>query len=413
MKITTRHLNTKENKMKTRLPRGLSTMFLIGATLVMAPFSAMAASTPPCTAIDNTATVTYAVGGETQPTVAGSTGAFNVGVKVMVAVAGQNGDEVTVIRSLTTKYALKFNVTNNGSAVQDYDLVAEPAATGAASSHGGANDSFDGTNIAIYLDDGDGIFNGTDTDITATPILENVPADGVAGSTKTVFIVYSPTDLTAANLATAVYYLKATSKWADSTAITYADGTPSAAQAGGACDGTRTISVVAGDLLGPATGDTLNDGEASGIEAYQVTSAGIGVTKSRSPIWDPINLAVSPKFIPGAIVRYSVAIANATGANAAVLSTIVDNLDSNLQIVSTAANATWAVTGSARGTTSGTLTADAINGDGLAHTNPAAVAGTLTATLTTILAADAGNGYVAGELKADETVTVTFDATVQ
>lgn len=403
--------------MKTRLPRGLSTMFLIGATLVVAPLSAMAASTPPCTPINNTATVTYAVGGETQPTVAGSTGAFNVGVKVMVAVAGQNGDEVTVIRSPTTKYALKFNVTNNGSAVQDYDLVAEPAVTGTASSHGGANDSFDGTTVAIYLDNGDGVYVPADDGAPITT-LNDVPADGVAGSTKTVFIVYSPTDLTAGNLATAVYYLKATSKWADDTAVTYGAATSiTSAQAGGVCAvGGTTIPVVAGDVDGPATGDGANDGVASDIEAYQVTSAGIGVTKNRSVIWDPINLAVTPKYIPGAIVRYSVEIANAAGANAAVLSTIVDTLDNNLQIISTANNATWTVAGSGRGTTTGNLTVDtdatpADNPDGLSHTDTALVGGTLTANLSTILAADAG--YAAGELRAGETVTVYFDATIQ
>lgn len=392
----------------------LTALLLTGALAAMTPLSALA-TTPPCTPINNTATVAYNVGGVGQAPVADAAPEFNVGVKVMVAVANNDGNEVTVVPSPTINYALKFTVTNNGSAVQDYDLTAEPAVSTTPSPYGGNNDSFNGTTVAIYADavgGTAGVFDATDFAAGTITTLNDVAKDG---GSKVVFIVYSPTDLQESNLETAVYYLKATSKWADDSAITFASVSPTAAQAGGVCDGTISIDVVAGDVDGPATADILNDGEASDDGAFEVSSATIGVTKTSTVIWDPINLGVGAKAIPGAIVRYSVAIAN-TGGSSAVVTTIEDTLENSLQIDATADNADWAVTGSTRATITDTLTADTGDLtviDGLGHVNTALVGGKLTATLTTILAADGANGYAAGELKAGETVTVSFNATIQ
>jgi len=117
------------------------------------------------------------------------------------------------------------------------------------------------------------------------------------------------------------------------------------------------------------------------------------------------------------VVRYKVTISNnASAASSAILTTISDAINANLLIDSAAAHASWAVSGSTRGasTVSGTLTADNSAADGLAHSAPASPGGTLTATLTTILAADAsGTGYAAGELKPGESVTLVFAATIQ
>ena len=123
---------------------GLKAMLLSVAFAALTAQAALA-STPPCTPINNTATVDYNVGGVTQPTEDGDAPEFNVGVKVMVAVANGESDEVTVVPSTTLKYALKFTVTNNGSAEQNYDLDAEAAVDGTPTPDtGGANDSFDG-----------------------------------------------------------------------------------------------------------------------------------------------------------------------------------------------------------------------------------------------------------------------------
>lgn len=394
--------------MKTNSNKKFLIPLLVGALAALTPQWAMA-STAPCTPINNTATVSYKVGTVDQPNKDSNTASFNVGVKVIVSVTNNDGNEVTVVPG-TGKYALKFTVKNDGNAVHDYDLTAEAAATNTVSPYGGNNDSFNGTTIAIYPDvNANGTFDAGTDDAAAITKLDDVAADG---GTKVAFVVYSPTDLQEDNLETAVYNLMATSKWMNDSAITFGNVTPTAVQAGGACNGSISVDVVAGDGAGTATGDGSKDGKHSDKGAFEVASATIGVTKGFSVVSDPINGTTSPKAIPGAVVRYSVAIAN-TGGASAVLSNISDALAATLQIVSTANNATWAVPASTRATKSGTLTADTNNADGLVHTNPTAVAGTLTATLATILAADALNGYAGGELKTGETLTITFDATVQ
>jgi uncharacterized repeat protein (TIGR01451 family) len=405
--------------MKTR-SQYLSRALLTAGALTLMATSGAFASTPPCTTITNTARLTYSVGGTAQPFIDSASNAsntFNVGVKVLLTVTTTDGGNVTVIPGATPA-VLTFTVQNNGNAVHDYALAFAAAANGTASPFGGGNDSFDGTTIQVFVESGATIGYQPLQDTATT--IDNLAGDG---ATRTVYVVYTPNDLTAANGSISVYYLKATTQWADGSAIsetpTGSPIAPTAAQQS-TCDGVKLIDIVFGDTAGPFPGappvnDVARDGEHSDDSAFIVSSANIGVTKGFTVISDPVNLAVNPKAIPGAVVRYSIAIAN-TGTAAATLSTISDLLANTLQIIP--AGATWAVTpvvGTSRTVNSGTLTADTAdgNGDGLGHSNTAAVGGTVTATMATILVADVPQSYAAGELKAGETLTLTFDATVQ
>ena len=320
----------KEEKMRSNQTARFLLMLIIVAFAAMVPqFSS--ASTGPCTTITNTATVNYTVGGVGRPAKNSNTTTFDVGVKVIIDVTTNDADEVSVVTG-STKSALKFTVTNNGNAVHDYALAYEAAVSTTGSPFDGADDSFDGVTIAIYDDTGGtvGSFDGTDAVITS---LDNIAADG---GSAVVYIVYTPTDLSEDDSETSVYYLKATSKWGNDTAITYGSAqTPSAAQAGGTCDGVKSVDVVAGDEDGPATNDDAKDGEDSDTSAFEVTSAIIGIAKSQSVIWDPVNFSTSPAYIPGAIVEFSIAVAN-TGSSTAALTTISDTLMvANLTLVTT------------------------------------------------------------------------------
>ncbi|MBI4843745.1 MAG: hypothetical protein HY809_05400 [Nitrospirae bacterium] len=407
--------------MKTGLTTRLLLMLLIGVFAVMAPQWA-GASTAPCTTITNKATLNYSVGGVGQPAIDSNETTFNVGVKVIVVVTNNDGAHVTVVPG-TTKTALKFTVVNNGNAVQDYDLT-YTAQVGGAAPYGGT-DTFNGTTIAIYDDTGGtvGSFDGTDADITATPVLNNVPADG---GSRVVYIVYTPSDLAEANGAIAAYILTATSKWADDTAITYASGTaPTFAQAGGSCNGAKTISVVAGDGDGPG-GEGDKDGAHSDDGAYEVSSAIIDVTKSQSVIWDPINYNSTPKYLPSAIVEYSIAIAN-TGGAVATLTTITDALQTaNLTLVTafkdgglgtatptSSTGKAFVVTCSAAcGTraceSAGYAFTSASDADGIEYASP-----TITATMATVLPSEDSGACPVGQLDATTgLVTIKFQATI-
>jgi len=403
--------------METKSKNRFLAVLLIGALAVMAPQWVMA-STAPCTPISNQATANYTVGGVPQTAVTSLAATFNVGVKVIVSVTNNDGNEVTVVPG-TNKYALKFTVANTGNAVQDYDLTSEAAGNGTPPPYGGANDSFDGTTIEIYDDSGAtaGSYDATDAVITS---LNNVAADT---GTKVAYIVYSPTDLAESNLEQAVYFLKATSKWMDNTAIIYGSGTPSAAQAGGSCNGVITVDVVAGDGDGPGT-DGNKDGAHSDDGDYVVSTAIIGVTKNKSVIWDTINYDSTPKYLPGAIVEYTVQIAN-TGGTEATLSTITDALQTaNLTLVSTfydgdlatatptsSTNKAFLVTCAAgcgaracEGA-GGTTFTDSVNADGIDFATP-----TITATMGTVLPVE--GACAAGSLGGGDTVTIKFQATI-
>ena len=403
--------------MKTKQTTRFLLMLLIAALAVMVPQFA-AASTAPCTTITNLATANYSVGGIGQTPENSNTTTFDVGVKVIVTVTNNDGDEVTVVPG-TTKVALKFTVTNDGNAVHDYDLTAEASADTTPSPYDGADDSFDGTTIAIYDDTGGtpGSFDATDSVITS---LDDVAADG---GSAVVYIVYTPSDLSEDDLETAVYYLMATSKWADDAAISYGTDSPEASEAGGSCDGATSVDVVAGDGDGDATGDDDKDGEHSDDGAFEVSSAIIGVTKSQSVIWDPVNYNSSPAFIPGAIVEYEIEIAN-TGGAAAVLTTITDALQvANLTLVSTfydgslgtdtptsSSGEAFVVTCTApcgtRACESAGYTFTALTADGIVFSTP-----TITATMATVLPSE--DSCPVGQIDATTgVVTIKFQATI-
>lgn len=379
-----------------------SLVFLVILAVFLAYVPKAISATPACTQITNQASLSFSVGGIPQTAINSNTASFYVGVKVDVIVSNQDGANVSITPG--QKKALKFTVTNNGNAVHDYVLNYEAAPNGTPSPYGGGNDSFNGTTIGIYVDtNGNGLYDDG-IDLVSTTIDNLAPL-----GTTTYFVVYNASDLSASNGSIAVYYLLAETKWADGSNISQGSATPTSAQAGGACDGTRTIDVVFGDGDG-AGSDIARDAKHSDDGAFIVSSANISVTKSVTVISDPVNGTTNPKAIPGAIVEYSIAINNSGGASA-ILTTITDVINNNLKIVSTANEASWTVTGSTRATTSGTLTADLNNADGLTHSNPANPGGTVTATMTTILSAE--GTYSNGELKSGETVTIKFKAEIQ
>lgn len=394
--------------MKSKMKNKFWITMLVGAMMIMAPTWAMAV-TAPCTAINNAATIDYSVNSVDQADVVSNTATFYVGVKVLFDVVTLDSANVTVSPGSTVS-VLTFYVKNNGNTAFDYSLAVEAAANGVASPWSG-NDSFNGTNIAIHVEDGvnPGYQAGNDS---ATAI-----DDLAVGANDSVYIVYTPSDLSESDNAVAVYHLSATALYSgdgSSFDIT-ASGNDSISNAQiGTCNG-ETVDVVLGDADGPATGDDAGDGTDSDTSAYEVSSATIAVTKGYTVISDPINGSSNPKAIPGAVIEYSIAIAN-TGGSSATLTTITDAIDTtNLTIDAGAGVATWAVTQPVAlatirgaGTISGTLTAD--GSAPLAFSTP-----NLTATMGTILAADSsGTGsYTAGELKAGEVVTLTFRATVK
>lgn len=417
----------------------LGTTLIIGGALVMVPKLALAVGTPACTSIDNQATLTYYVGGTLQPTKDSNVANFVVGNKVMVAVTTEDVAAMTVVTNTTIttllaadKY-LTYKVTNGGNAYQDYALAVTAGGGSTIDPFDPADtdtDDFDVSNVSYFVEDGTsaGFQAGEDT---ATVITDLAPGDF-----KLVYVVPSGTGTdigipaVQSNNDTAVYILEATTLKSDGT-TTEANSTSATIYK--TADTTCTAAVQFAetvDMDWAKDGEAANDGKDTSRDTFKVVAAAIAVAKTSVVLSDPINgtndesatftasdtwgtcSTICPKAIPGAVIRYKISITNSSDTPA-TLTTIADTLAAELKIISASAGASWGVPASSRDPKLGDLTADTTNTDGLIHSDPSAVGGTLTATLATILPVDGGTYPTTGLLLKDETLNLVFDVTLQ
>ncbi len=289
----------------------LSTASVI-ALAVLGANSAHAAGTTAGSTITNTVTVNYQVGGVSQTAVSASK-SFTVDRKVNVTVA-ELGSSTTTVSPGQTAAVTTFRVTNLSNAVLDFALSAAQQ-TGGAAPHGGT-DNFDATNVRIYVDtnSNNSYDSGTDTLVT---YLDELGADGI----KTVFVVAdiplggATDDVAAVTLtATGREGGGASSQGAALTETTGAD--------------TASMDTVFAD--GAGSTDSSRDAAYSAKDDFTVLAASLSVVKSSRLISDPVNGSTDPKAIPGAVIEYCIAVANASGSATATSVALSDPLPSTV-----------------------------------------------------------------------------------
>lgn len=300
--------------------------------------------------ISNRATVSYDVGTAAQTPIESSpSGNTTPGVGlgadtdfvedriVNFSVAVVDTALVTVAPGETVQVT-EFTVTNidTGAANDDsngeidFRLTPVNRSNGTANPFGAGTDNFDLTGLQVFVDStvpGNGYQSGVDT---ATFIDELAP-----GSTAvTVYVVgtipagQSDDDIAVVSLvATAAESLTAT----DGTGVLDTGNLGADLVQNTGADVVGTIDNVfmdgAGDTDTAGTGpDAANDGFHSDSSGYIVDVAELTVTKSSAVISDPINGTTNPKAIPGAVIEYTITIANAAGAATAALTGISDDL---------------------------------------------------------------------------------------
>lgn len=269
--------------------------------LVLTASPSAMALTASGTNISNNATISYDVSSTPQTAIVSNTETFMVDAKVDLTVAGTGGN-INVTPN-TTAQSLKFTVTNTGNEAFDFALSAVAGTL-----------NFTPTNVAIYVDDGDGIRNGADT-LTST--ITNL----AAGASRVVFI-QSDIPASATNTQTATYSLKAVAALANAAGAIPAQ----------AADVKATKQYVYADAAGTATGDLTRDKTHSVNLTYTAVTSALTISKTSTVVWDPVNLGVSPLHIPGAIVEYTITISNAAGGAQADAIVLTDTLASNLTI---------------------------------------------------------------------------------
>lgn len=265
--------------------------------------SAYALGTPSGTAIINTATATYSDGG-TPTTKTASAPAVVVDNKVNLTVT-KNAD-ATVLPGATNQ-ALLFTVKNEGNTTQRYALTPTNSA------------GIVMANVRIYRDSGTtpGVWDAGDTLYVNAGTFGDVLAD----ETLAVLIV-ADTPAAALSGETADYQLIATTVNAGTTTVT----TPTAGA------NTAGVDVVFADIAGSDAGDGARDGKHSATGIYSVNLLSLILNKSVVVTWDPTNLFVTPKAIPGAILTYTIT-SSIAGSGTATAVVITDPIPANATYV--------------------------------------------------------------------------------
>lgn len=309
---------------------------------------AFAEGTAAGSSISNTATVGYAVGGVSQPNVNSNTDTFVVDRKINLTVA-EVGNATTIVVPGESAAYTTFTVQNTSNATLDFALTATQT-TGGTASHGGT-DTYDVTAVTLYRDTNtNGVYDaGTDTAVT---FLDELAADGIV----TVFAVAN----VPIGLATgAVANIRLTATAREGGAAT----TQGAAVTQTTGANTAGMDTVFADAAGVA--DAARDAAHSDDDDYTVQTATLTVTKSSIVISDPVNGTTNPKLIPGAVVEYCIAVANASGGASATSVAVSDILPANLTYVANSIRLNGTVTGltcNTDGVAGGTFSSGTVSG---------------------------------------------------
>ncbi len=346
--------------LNSKSPSKLAALMVSAAVFGLASQSA-AALTASGTAISNTASLTYNVGGSAQTpiassplgnSIAGTAGAptsFVVDKKVDFTVTGgaivnvqpnQAGVVGTTPIAANSNTVLTYTISNIGNDPQGFILTAGNA------SPVDPTDVFDPTLFQTFVDtNNNGVYDAADTGTsiaTLAPgasvkvfILSTIPANSIV-----------PAPLVNGNQA----LVTLTAQAADTTGTLVGGSTvagstngvalaATAATAGSNATGglnVDKVDIVFAEVANAGLGlaNPANNGSAAANDTYNIQTAMLTVTKLSSVVCDPVTGNVAPNNIPGAAIQWAITIANAAGAgvqpaNLALPSAISDILNVN------------------------------------------------------------------------------------
>lgn len=329
----------------------------IVALAVASATPAFASGTTAGSSITNTASISYSVGGVSQPSVNSNTDSFVVDRKVNLTVA-EVGSATTVVAPGQTGAYTSFTLQNTSNAVLDFALTTAQTSGGTAA-HGGT-DNFDVTGVTIYRDtNGNNVYDaGTDTAVT---YIDELAAD----ATVTLFVVGN---VPAGRATGDVSNVRLTATGREGGTA----GSMGAALVQTAGANTAAMDTVFAD--GAGVSDAARDAAHSDDDDYTVATATLTVSKSSSVVSDPINNTTNPKAIPGAVISYCIQVANASGGAAATSVSVSDVVPANMTYVASSIRL------------NGTVTSGVCNADGVAGGSFSA--GTVSGTIATVAAGD-------------------------
>ncbi len=284
-------------RLSTRLLGAVSA----GALVAMSSAPAMAEGIRAGTEVTNTVNVTFDVGGVAQTPVE-DTDVFTIDrrIDVDVTFVGATGDAAGTPREVApgqTGVALVYDVTNLSNDTVDLDLNATIVAD--ASSRG--------TITAVFVDlNNNGVIDGGEE----VDYMSNMLADETRQVTVLVAVDINSVD-------DDTFQVDLNANAFEAGTMTGAGvGTEHVESAGDSADASVIDTVLVDDNSG-FTDDADRDGSDTDRSFVEVSAADVSVTKSSIVVSDPVNGTTNPKAIPGAVIRYCIAVDNAgSGATA-------------------------------------------------------------------------------------------------
>jgi hypothetical protein len=275
------------------------------------------AGTAAGTTISNQATVSFQVGGISQPAVNSNNYQFLVDRKINLTIATTDVAAVSVTPG-STNNVLTFTLQNTGNGVQDFALsaVARVGGTGAF----GGTDNINAASTALRVESGatPGYQAAEDT----ATYVDELAADG----TKTIYIVGDFSSGVYTNAQIASYHILAEARVGGG-----ASSLGSALTETSGADTAGIVDIVFADGQGTDTADDIaRDAKYSKDSDYLISAASITVVKSSAVISDPFNSTTNPKAIPGATIEFTVTLTNAAGASTATSLSFSDSLNSEI-----------------------------------------------------------------------------------
>jgi uncharacterized repeat protein (TIGR01451 family) len=295
---------------------GLSTGVLLFAQ------QAFALGTLAGTDVDNLAVVSYEVASVAQQVVESAPGAGNAvpgagnGTVTTFVVDNrvdfsleQVGTAHTTVTPGQTDAYVEFLLSNDGNSPQDFRMVVAQLGSGDGAVNLLVDSDDDMANLRIRVGNGGGV-----------PVLGDLAyGDEIAPDTAVTVYVFADADVLLGLVDGDVANIELTA---------------TVAAAGGAGLGADLTD----DVLNPDTtglevvfaeGGVLGDGIEFDRDGFEVSSAGLTVSKVATVISDPFNGGTNPKAVPGAVVEYVITVANGGASNADNVS-IADAIDTDV-----------------------------------------------------------------------------------
>jgi len=357
--------------MKTSNRNKLICLALTGSFSLFGASNALAAAGDN---IANRATLSYDVGTVNQTDIESGSGAGNstpgLGAgndtdfledRIINFTVTREGASVQVVPG-GAQQAIPYLVDNTGNGTHGF-LLAGVHNSGALDPHGSAvSDDFTPTTIETWVDvDDNGIFLPATDNVafiaSMTPAAANVRVFVVSdiplvddalnplvnGDIAVMSLVAQATGGVSTGIAADAIVADDNSNTSPGGTFTNTAAVVAAGVAATNPDAPATMETVFNDtaFTDPVTGITIDatggndadqNAQQSSYSSYTIQSASLTVTKASVALWDPINLATSPKSVPGGYVRYTITIANAVAAADADLTDLQDVLTAALDL---------------------------------------------------------------------------------